>query len=354
VPGCSGNPAGKKPGTENRATRLRRLLEEGEFETVGRGIIDDALAGKSVERRFLMDRLDPKPRHAVVELPPDCEGGSLAARCQSLYAAAVRGELAPAEAAELGRLLEVERKVAHETRAALKDVYDAEDRVAAERARTAAAAREAAAREAEHEAEMQRAAREGEQVAAMRDVLADAEAHIDRLAARVRELEAAQRDWEREREAAAAGPEREAATETAPEPEDALHSSSISRAEQAPPVPVSAPVATPPAPPPQAGVPPALRSQLTKSRKTYWLGSPKSRRKARQLRRKEEEAAQAAQVAAAQHAAALRFVRPQPPPAPTAPAPAVASAPAPRPPAPLPDSAFNPPFRRRRSPPGGG
>jgi hypothetical protein len=31
-PGCSGNPAGKKPGTLNRATILKRVMAEGDEE----------------------------------------------------------------------------------------------------------------------------------------------------------------------------------------------------------------------------------------------------------------------------------------------------------------------------------
>ena len=48
VPGQSGNPAGEKPGTRNRATLLAQALRDGEGEAAARIIIDKALAGGAV------------------------------------------------------------------------------------------------------------------------------------------------------------------------------------------------------------------------------------------------------------------------------------------------------------------
>src|SRR5258708_22615781 len=45
VPGQSGNPAGKKPGTVHRATVLKAALRAGEAEAAARVIIDKAVAG---------------------------------------------------------------------------------------------------------------------------------------------------------------------------------------------------------------------------------------------------------------------------------------------------------------------
>jgi hypothetical protein len=64
MPGNSGNPAGKKPGTRNRATVLREALAEGEDIATARIIIDKALAGDAVAARFIVDRLTPRPRGA--------------------------------------------------------------------------------------------------------------------------------------------------------------------------------------------------------------------------------------------------------------------------------------------------
>ncbi len=67
-PGCSGNPAGKKPGTKNRATILKEALREGEDATLARIVIDKALAGDAVAARFLLERLEPKPRGRPIHL----------------------------------------------------------------------------------------------------------------------------------------------------------------------------------------------------------------------------------------------------------------------------------------------
>src|SRR5216684_948505 len=74
VPGRSGNPAGKKPGTRNRATVLREALADGEDIAAARIVIDKALAGDAVAARFIVDRLSPRPRGRQVEL--DLPAGS--------------------------------------------------------------------------------------------------------------------------------------------------------------------------------------------------------------------------------------------------------------------------------------
>src|SRR5690348_1494177 len=68
VPGHSGNPAGKKPGTRNRATILREALADGEDIAAARIVIDKALAGDAVAARFIVDRLTPRPRGRAIAL----------------------------------------------------------------------------------------------------------------------------------------------------------------------------------------------------------------------------------------------------------------------------------------------
>src|SRR5471032_1979116 len=62
VPGLSGNPAGKLPGTRNRATLLRAALDSEEGPAMARVVIDKALAGDVVTARFCLDRLEPRLR----------------------------------------------------------------------------------------------------------------------------------------------------------------------------------------------------------------------------------------------------------------------------------------------------
>src|SRR5579872_6376859 len=68
LPGCSGNPAGKQPGTRNRATLLREVLREGDDHAMARLVVDRAVGGDAVAARFCLARLDPKPRGRPIAL----------------------------------------------------------------------------------------------------------------------------------------------------------------------------------------------------------------------------------------------------------------------------------------------
>jgi hypothetical protein len=109
LPGCSGNPTGKKPGTRNRATVLREMLGAGEDRKLARIVIDKALAGDVVTARFLLGRLEPKPRGRPIELDLP-EGESAAGDVVAAFNAALRamaaGEITPAEAVDVSRFLE--------------------------------------------------------------------------------------------------------------------------------------------------------------------------------------------------------------------------------------------------------
>ena len=111
-PGQSGNPAGKRPGTRNRATVLIEQMMGGEAERVARVAIEEALAKKPYAVRACLDRLAPKPRrHSVVaDLPKaDTAAGVLAAGARLLEAAAA-GDIAPEEADRLDALLDGQRR----------------------------------------------------------------------------------------------------------------------------------------------------------------------------------------------------------------------------------------------------
>jgi hypothetical protein len=68
VPGVSGNVAGKRKGTRNRATILAAALAADEDGTIARVVIDKAKAGDIVTARFLLGLLVPKPRGRTIEL----------------------------------------------------------------------------------------------------------------------------------------------------------------------------------------------------------------------------------------------------------------------------------------------
>ena len=107
--GCSGNPAGKKPGTRNRKTILKEAMREGESTAVARIVIDKALAGDAVAARFLLGRLEPQPRGRPIHLEIP-EGESPAGEVVATFNAALRamaaGEITPDEALGVARFLE--------------------------------------------------------------------------------------------------------------------------------------------------------------------------------------------------------------------------------------------------------
>src|SRR5215470_3632342 len=99
LPGQSGNPTGKKPGTRNRATLLAEALEEGEAEAILRVIVAKALAGDGVAARFCVSRLFPKPRGRAIQLdlPAGMEPGDIVAAFDATLAAMAAGEITPEE-----------------------------------------------------------------------------------------------------------------------------------------------------------------------------------------------------------------------------------------------------------------
>ena len=150
APGWSGNPSGKKPGTRNRATVLREMLEDGEVEGLGRQVIDRALAGDKVAGRVCFERLFPKPRSRAIEL--DLPEGASAADDLAVFDAAfaemAAGGITLDEMQSIARLLMIRRKLRESvardaTAAAASDPADAAESRAAAPARPSAPQRPA-------------------------------------------------------------------------------------------------------------------------------------------------------------------------------------------------------------------
>jgi hypothetical protein len=62
LPGRSGNPTGKKPGTRNSATEIRAMLAEGEETAVARTVIDKAKSGDACHSEGIRLPLKPGTR----------------------------------------------------------------------------------------------------------------------------------------------------------------------------------------------------------------------------------------------------------------------------------------------------
>lgn len=111
-PGQSGNPAGKAKGTRHRTTLAIEALLEGEAETLTRKAIELAKEGDMQALRLCMDRLAPprKDRSVTFDLPPIETLEDLPKATRALMAAVATGELTPAEASELGKLVDAHVK----------------------------------------------------------------------------------------------------------------------------------------------------------------------------------------------------------------------------------------------------
>jgi hypothetical protein len=101
-PGQSGNPAGKPPGSKNRATVLAQSLFDGEAEALTRKIIELAKAGDMQALRVCIDRLCPPMKAQAapvqVEIP---ETDSMSDIASAFIKAAADGRLPPDVAAQL-------------------------------------------------------------------------------------------------------------------------------------------------------------------------------------------------------------------------------------------------------------
>jgi hypothetical protein len=110
MPGRSGNPRGKKPGTRNRATVLRAALADGEDIAAARIVIDKALAGDQVAARFVVGRLMPRPgprdREIALDLPAGNSAADILAAFDTTLAAMASGEITPDEALTVTRVLD--------------------------------------------------------------------------------------------------------------------------------------------------------------------------------------------------------------------------------------------------------
>jgi len=117
VKGQSGNPAGRPPGARNKATMMAEALLQGEVEAMTRALIGQALAGNMGALRLCLDRLVPATRSRTVsfELPPLVTAADAATALADITAAVSAGELTPAEASELFKLVDGFRRMLETT-----------------------------------------------------------------------------------------------------------------------------------------------------------------------------------------------------------------------------------------------
>jgi hypothetical protein len=106
--GRSGNPAGRRRGSRNRATLAAAVLLEGESEALTRKAVELALAGDPAALRLCIERILPVCRERAVRLAlPSIEGASdVSAAANAVTSALARGALTPGEAERIATVVE--------------------------------------------------------------------------------------------------------------------------------------------------------------------------------------------------------------------------------------------------------
>jgi Family of unknown function (DUF5681) len=115
--GRSGNPAGRPPGSHNRATLVAEVLLEGEAEALTRKAVELALGGDTTALRLCLERIVPqrKSRALAFDLPPIERVADLAGAVGSVLQGVASGRLFLDEGATLVGMLESKRRILETT-----------------------------------------------------------------------------------------------------------------------------------------------------------------------------------------------------------------------------------------------
>jgi Family of unknown function (DUF5681) len=108
-PGQSGNPAGRPPGSRNKATiRVQNVLEE-DAEKIATQASSLAQQGNVAAVRICMNRLAPVRKNDPIayELPPVQSGEEAVAAMAMIVRGVADGDLTPAEAAQMAKVINV-------------------------------------------------------------------------------------------------------------------------------------------------------------------------------------------------------------------------------------------------------
>jgi hypothetical protein len=106
--GQSGNPAGRPPGSRNKATILAEAMFQGEAETIIRMAIDKAKEGDITAIRLCLERVFPRlrDRATIFDLPPIHGAPEALAALTSIVEGVRGGELTAAEGCKLSKLVD--------------------------------------------------------------------------------------------------------------------------------------------------------------------------------------------------------------------------------------------------------
>src|SRR6202040_3057603 len=101
--GRSGNPAGRRTGSRNKATLAAAAFLAGESEALTRRAVELALAGDPTAMRLCLERILPPCRERAVKfaLPPIESAADIAAAMKAVTSALADGAITPGEAATI-------------------------------------------------------------------------------------------------------------------------------------------------------------------------------------------------------------------------------------------------------------
>jgi len=102
--GRSGNPAGRRLGSLNKATLAAQALLAGEAEALTRKAVEAALAGDVTAMRLCLERILPRERAVEFALPPIKSAADIAQAMGAVAAALAGGLITPAEAQAIARV----------------------------------------------------------------------------------------------------------------------------------------------------------------------------------------------------------------------------------------------------------
>ncbi|MGE0260596.1 MAG: DUF5681 domain-containing protein [Alphaproteobacteria bacterium] len=104
--GQSGNPAGRRRGSRNRATLAAEILLAGEAEVLTRTAVERALEGSDTALKLCLDRILAPRRERTVRfaLPPINSAADLTAALGAVAVAVAGGSLTPGEARDLSQV----------------------------------------------------------------------------------------------------------------------------------------------------------------------------------------------------------------------------------------------------------
>jgi Family of unknown function (DUF5681) len=103
--GRSGNPAGRRFGSRNKATMAAQELLAGEAEALTRKAVEAALAGDPTAMRLCLERFLPRERAVRFALPPMKSAGDVAQAMGAVTAALADGLITPDEAQAIARVV---------------------------------------------------------------------------------------------------------------------------------------------------------------------------------------------------------------------------------------------------------